>query len=117
MFTGRIDDPTAVAAQLARHHVALVTGSAETFGLAGLEALACGVPVVCPDQGGTQELLDDRCGRAVAGDPVAFADAVLALHSAGASARVAARRRATRFGWCAASSRMLAIHDAAELAA
>ncbi|MEK8107845.1 glycosyltransferase [Micromonospora sp. M12] len=45
-FTGFLPDRAAVAALLASADVVLAPGPVETFGLAGLEALACGTPVV-----------------------------------------------------------------------
>ncbi|HEY0002852.1 MAG TPA: glycosyltransferase, partial [Actinoplanes sp.] len=45
-FAGHIGDRSAVAALLASADVVLAPGPVETFGLAALEALACGTPVV-----------------------------------------------------------------------
>ena len=39
--------------------VFMMPSGSETFGLAGLEAMACGVPVVCSDIGGLPELVVD----------------------------------------------------------
>jgi N-acetyl-alpha-D-glucosaminyl L-malate synthase BshA len=44
---------------LPRTDLMLVTSHTESFGLAALEALACGVPVVAPDVGGLPEVVDD----------------------------------------------------------
>jgi N-acetyl-alpha-D-glucosaminyl L-malate synthase BshA len=43
---------------LARAHLALVPSEHESFGLAALEALACGVPVVGSDVGGLPEVVE-----------------------------------------------------------
>ena len=49
----------------------------EMFGMAAVEALACGKPVVASDQGGLRETVPDRCGaRFVPGDSGALALAI-----------------------------------------
>jgi N-acetyl-alpha-D-glucosaminyl L-malate synthase BshA len=48
-----------VAATLRRAHVFLLPSETESFGLAALEALACGVPVVASDAGGLPEVVRD----------------------------------------------------------
>ncbi len=62
-FHGHLPDRAALAATIAAADVALSVCPAETFGLAVLESLACGVPVVTADRGGGRELVDGRCGR------------------------------------------------------
>ena len=47
-FTGFLQDHSTIAALLASADVALAPGPHETFGLAALEALACGTPAVVP---------------------------------------------------------------------
>jgi glycosyltransferase involved in cell wall biosynthesis len=52
----------------------------EPFGLAALEAMACGVPVVGVDEGGVREtVIDGITGRLVERDEAQFADAVAIL--------------------------------------
>lgn len=48
-----------VAATLRRAHVFLLPSESESFGLAALEALACGVPVVASRAGGLPEVVRD----------------------------------------------------------
>ena len=93
------------AAQLARHlsqaDVFVHAGAQETFGLAVLEALACGVPVVGCAAGGIGELVDERVGCAVDGDDAdRWAQAIVATAARDRAALGrAARLRAARFDW------------------
>jgi glycosyltransferase involved in cell wall biosynthesis len=75
-FAGRVDD-----AELARLRagasVALVPSrSAETFGMAAAEAMACGLPVAASRVGALPELLDDQSCLAPPGDAPALAEAL-----------------------------------------
>ncbi len=89
--------------------VAIAPGPVETFGLAALEALACGVPTVCPGQGALGEVIGDG-GVVAPSTPQAFADGVQALIER-PHARALARAQAERFTWGASADRMLAIHQ------
>jgi len=110
-FHGHVPDRDAVARALAEADVALSVCPAETFGLAALEALACGTPLVTADTGGARELVDDGCGAWARPEPRALADAVLRLATLPPSAcRAAARSRAEGYSWSRAVDRMLAVH-------
>lgn len=54
-----------LAALLRRMTLFLSAGAIETFGMASLEAIACGTPVVAYDSGGLREFVDERCGRLI----------------------------------------------------
>ena len=86
-FAGHIADRAAVAALLASADVVVAPGPVETFGLAALEALACGTPVVVNAASALPEVVGDA-GVAVRGTPEAFADGRRAADGAsgGASA-------------------------------
>ncbi len=91
--------------------MALSTCPGETFGLAVLEALASGTPVVTADVGGARELVDERSGAWAPADPRTLAQAVLAVAARPEAARRAgARRRAEQFGWDRTVAAMLALH-------
>jgi N-acetyl-alpha-D-glucosaminyl L-malate synthase BshA len=54
-FLGKMTDPEAVVASC---DLFVLTSETESFGLAALEAMACGVPVVSTDAGGTPEVVE-----------------------------------------------------------
>jgi alpha-1,6-mannosyltransferase len=59
-------DPRAVATAMASADIFVHAGTMETFGLAPLESLACGTPVVLPACGGFLDLIDGRTAVGVA---------------------------------------------------
>lgn len=110
-FHGHVADRRALARSVSQADVALSTCPGETFGLAVLEALASGTPVVTADVGGARELVDEHSGAWAAPAPASLADAVLAvLDRPEALRRTAARRRAEQYGWDRTVAAMLAVH-------
>lgn len=91
-------DATALATALASADLFVHAGDQETFGLAALEALACGTPVVACARAGLRDLVDQN---AVIGVPSVraerFAEAIAAVRPALAGMRDAARVRALQF--------------------
>jgi alpha-1,6-mannosyltransferase len=113
-YLGYIADPSVLAALLATADVVLAPGPIETFGLAALEALACGTPVVVDAASALPEVVGTDAGACVSGEGSAFADGVLDLLARPeAVRRRRARRRAEQFGWPAAVAGFLAVHRAA----
>jgi alpha-1,6-mannosyltransferase len=109
-FAGFLPDRTGLAALLASADVAIAPGPAETFGLAALEALACGTPVVVSAESALPEVVGDA-GASVAGEDLA-AGVIAVLGRPERARRVAARARAERYGWPAAVQAFLGIHGA-----
>lgn len=138
-FHGHVAQRSHLAGHLAQADLVLAPAACETFGLAVLEALACGVAVVAAAGSGAAELVSPLpsgetgnvfCGGAavsggaapaagVAVEPTGpgLAGGVLELLAFPARERAAAARaRASQFPWSASIERMLAIHEGAALA-
>jgi alpha-1,6-mannosyltransferase len=108
-FLGHVGRRDAVADLLASADVCLAPGPHETFGLAALEALASGTPVVVSASSALREIVRPDCGAAVADHAPAFADAVHGLlGTAEPARRGAARTRAEDYPWRTAVDGMLA---------
>lgn len=111
-FRGFVPGRDEVAKRFAASDISLSVCPAETFGLAVLEALASGTPVVTSNRGGAQELIDASSGASADPDPVALADAVeTLLPRLGPELRRAARQRAEQYSWDRAVTKMIALHE------
>ncbi|HEV7711977.1 MAG TPA: glycosyltransferase [Asanoa sp.] len=112
-FAGFLPDQAAVAGLLASADVVIAPGPVETFGLAALEALACGTPVVVNAASALPEVVG-TAGAAAPGNGPELAAAVhglLALDEGFRRSR--ARARAEEFSWPAATAGFLRAHRAA----
>ncbi|WP_107655070.1 glycosyltransferase [Nocardia suismassiliense] len=112
VFHGHLTDRGTMATLVARADIAVFPSPAETFGLAVLESLACGTPVVVPDAGAARELVDAPGSGIVSdGTPHGLADGVRQLLTVPApQRRHAARLAAERFPWSATVASMLALY-------
>ena len=103
---GAVAEPRAA---LAEAHVLLHCADAEPFGLALVEALAAGRPVVAPAAGGPLEIVTPAVGRLyAAGDPDAGAAAVFAVLAAPPPPETT-RARAAAFDRAEAAARFAAV--------
>jgi alpha-1,6-mannosyltransferase len=109
-FLGHVRDRDELAALLATADVAIAPGPVETFGLATLEALASGTPVVVSAESALPEVIGDA-GLAAAGEGSGYAAAIRTLMARPEQARrAAARTQAERYPWAAAVDGFLAAH-------
>jgi alpha-1,6-mannosyltransferase len=112
-FLGHVSDRHRLAGLIAAADVAVCPSSAETFGLATLEALACGTPVVVPKHGALRELVAHGDGGVVcpatAEDFAAGVRALLAVPPD--QRRAAARAVALAYPWGRTISELLALHS------
>ncbi|GAB7187436.1 glycosyltransferase [Kitasatospora sp. Ki12] len=109
-FLGHLSGREALARLLGSADVALAPGPVETFGLAAMEALACGTPVVVSRSSALPGLVG-LAGVAAVDTGAGFATAVRQLLDRPEGVRrSAARTQAERYGWPAAVTAFLAAH-------
>jgi alpha-1,6-mannosyltransferase len=109
-FFGHVADRELLAGLLATADVAIAPGPVETFGLAALEALASGTPVVVSNESALPEVIG-LAGIAVDDTAAAYADAVeQLLGREERQRRIAARAQAERFDWQTAVDGFLRAH-------
>ena len=110
-FLSFVPDRDRLATLLTCADVVIAPGPIETFGLAALEALASGTPVVCSSSSALPEVV----GTAGAAAPPDAAALALALHEVldrdVDERRKAARARAELFPWSATGDAMLELHS------
>lgn len=112
-FTGYVGCRDTVATILASADVALAPGPHETFGLAALEALACGTPAVVSRTSALAEILTCDSGATADNDAHAIARAVTSVIGRPEPLRrSSARRRAEQFTWPRSAAEMLDVMGA-----
>jgi glycosyltransferase involved in cell wall biosynthesis len=110
-FVGRLSRPD-VASLLRSASVAVVPSRWETQGVAALEALCCGVPVVASAAGGLPEVVGPGDGLLVPpGQPAALAAALLRAVETDWDRPAIAARAAARHGYEAIGARWRAIYE------
>lgn len=109
-FLGHLQGRDHVAELLAAADVAICPGPIETFGLAALEAMASGTPVVSARSGAIAELLREPYGVSAYNHGPVMASAVTQLVEGGQAVRDAARAEAERYPWSRPIERMLGLH-------
>ena len=107
-FLGYVGCRDTVAGILASADVALAPGPHETFGLAALEALACGTPAVVSRTSALAEILTTDSGATADNDARAVARAVTTVMGRPErQRRHSARQRAEQFSWPRSAQGML----------
>ena len=108
VFAGHVAGRDRVARLLSAADVVLAPGPVETFGLAALEALACGTPVVVSRHSALPDVVGEA-GWACPSSGFCLADAAVDL-AARPGVREAARARAERYPWSATVDGFLDVH-------
>lgn len=101
VLTGRLPDP-ALAALYRNAAVFALASTHEGFGLAALEAMACGAPVLATAAGNLPDLCGDAALLVPSGDAAALASglrAILGIGRRAAAMRQAGIARAASFSW------------------
>lgn len=109
-FSGLSNDELSMI--LARASAFLFAGIREPFGIAVLEAMDAGLPVIAADEGGYTELFAPDCGFLVPAFPAAFAEKIRVLQADPSLAKgmgVAARARAEQYTWSRTATELEAI--------
>jgi alpha-1,6-mannosyltransferase len=114
-FLGYVDGRDELARLYGAADISLSVAPTETFGLAVLEALACGTPVVTADQGGARELVDDTCadwGQPLEQQPwpMPYSACTTRLVADPYALCQAARTRAELYSWDTSAQLMLDAH-------
>ncbi len=107
-FIGFITDKNYLAQLLASADLFLAVGPIETFGLAALEALASGTPVICRDSSAITEIIDSKCGYSLPRDSSQWAEQIrnhFDLDQVAISKF--ARERAEEFSWEESARKLL----------
>ncbi len=110
-FTGFINERVHVSSLLAGADVSIVPCPGECFGLAALESLASGTPVVVAANSGAAELVEAGGGIAALPGPRAFAQAIERLLADPTDVRASARRVAEAYPWDRSIDAILAAHS------
>lgn len=110
-FHGFVSERAVVAHTFANSAVCLAPGPIETFGLAALESLASGTPVVCMKSSAIPEVVGDAGIHADA-DVEQWVRAIDQIaHPSAQAFRSRARRRAMEFPWHSMVDSMLDLHQ------
>src|SRR5262249_22170144 len=107
---GSLDRDT-LAACYASCDVFVHPNSREPFGIAPLEAMASGVPVVLPDRGGVLEYASDRNAWLASPDARAFAAAVTAARRGDRQRVARAIETARQLRWSRVTNDYFALYD------
>lgn len=118
-FVGQVNDRDALAQLYANADVFVHSNPREPFGIAPMEAMASGLPLVAPDRGGVVTYANESNAWLAEPTGPAFAAAVLRAVTASEPQRQAklaeARRTAEAYAWPLVARKFFALYD--ELAA
>lgn len=99
-FYSFLENKSEIQALMSEAEIFLAVGPIETFGLAAMESLACGTPVICRDSSAISELINSQSGIAIERNAETWVDHIEKLLAVDRSnRRFWARERAEYFSW------------------
>lgn len=111
ILLGFIAERALLAQIMAEAEVFLAVGPIETFGLAALETLASGTPVICRSEAAISEIINQDSGRALGRSPEKWVDAISEFQSIDRiETRDFARSRAELFTWTNTAEKLLQLY-------
>ncbi|MDD1711079.1 MAG: glycosyltransferase family 4 protein [Methanoregulaceae archaeon] len=107
-FTGFLQNSGEVISRMKSSRVFVLPSTREGFGIAALEALACGLPVITTDHpaNASREFASGGCGRLVKLDPGDLARVLAEVLSSSGINRDTCRMRASSYDWDAVTDRI-----------
>ena len=108
LLLGFVSDRNALSYLMSRATTFLAVGPIETFGLAALETLASGTPVICRAEAAISEIIDEHSGRALSRSSFDWVDAIVEFNGLDREVtRANARARAEKFTWKETADQLL----------
>ena len=108
LLLGFVSDRNALSYLMSRATTFLAVGPIETFGLAALETLASGTPVICRSEAAISEIICQESGRALTRSASTWADAIVEFNGLDREVtRANARARAEKFTWKETADQLL----------
>jgi alpha-1,6-mannosyltransferase len=108
---GFISEKEELAQWMREASIFLAVGPIETFGLAALETLASGTPVICRSEAAISEIVSVESGKALTRSASDWADAIQQyLASDREFTRIHARARAEQFTWRNTADQLLSLY-------
>ena len=117
ILLGFVADKDFLATLMSQASIFLAVGPIETFGLAALESLASGTPVICRREAAISEIICLKSGSALPRNAVQWRDQIIDfLRHDRESMRSHARARAETFSWERSADMLLDLYDLERIA-